>query len=42
MTLKVRPHTPMADGSVLEVTPESAGWQHVGFQVVMLHPCQRH
>ena len=42
MTLKVRPHTPMADGSVLEVTPESAGWQHVGFQVVKLQPGQRH
>jgi 5-deoxy-glucuronate isomerase len=42
MTLKVRPHTPMADGSVLEVTPVSAGWQHVGFQVVKLQPGQRH
>ena len=42
MTLKVRPPTPMADGSVLEVTPESAGWQHVGFQVVKLQPGQRH
>ena len=42
MTLKVRPHTTMADGSVLEVTPESAGWQHVGFQVVKLQPGQRH
>jgi len=42
MTLRVRPHAPTADGSVLEVTPESAGWSHVGFQVVRLDPGQRH
>ena len=42
MTLKVRPHPPAPDGSVLEVTPESAGWNHVGFQVVKLEPGQRH
>jgi 5-deoxy-glucuronate isomerase len=42
MTLKVRPHAPAADGSILEVTPESAGWNHVGFQVVKLEPGQRH
>lgn len=42
MTLRVRPHAPAPDGSVLEVTPESAGWSHVGFQVVRLMPGQRH
>jgi 5-deoxy-glucuronate isomerase len=42
MTLRVRPHAPAADGSVLEVTPASAGWSHVGFQVVTLEPGQRH
>ena len=42
MTLRVRPHAPAADGSILEVTPESAGWSHVGFQVVQLQPGQRH
>ena len=42
MSLKVRPHAPAPDGSVLEVTPESAGWSHVGFQVVKLEPGQRH
>jgi hypothetical protein len=34
--LLVRSHAPDADGSILEVTPESAGWTHVGFQVVKL------
>lgn len=34
--LLVRPHAPDARGSVLEVTPQSAGWTHVGFQVVKL------
>ena len=29
----VRPHPPDADGCVLEITPQSAGWQRVGFQV---------
>ena len=42
MTLRVRPHAPTPDGSVLEVTPESAGWSHVGFKVVRLGPGQRH
>lgn len=36
MTLRVRPHAPDADGTVLAVTPASAGWQHVGFAVVKL------
>ena len=34
--LLVRPHAPDAAGVVLEVTPESAGWDHVGFKVVKL------
>lgn len=42
MTLRVRPHAPTPDGSVLKVTPESAGWSHVGFQVVKLERGQRH
>jgi len=36
MSLLVRPHAPAADGTVLEVTPESAGWRYVGFRVVRL------
>jgi 5-deoxy-glucuronate isomerase len=36
MTLLVRPHAPDAAGTVLEVTPQSAGWDHVGFKVVNL------
>ncbi|MEJ2815964.1 5-deoxy-glucuronate isomerase [Caulobacter sp. CCG-8] len=39
--LLVRPHAPDASGSVLEVTPQSAGWTHVGFEVVTLEPGQR-
>jgi len=35
-SLRVRPHAPAADGTVLEVTPASAGWTHVGFSVVRL------
>jgi len=38
--LKVRPGEPAADGTVLNVTPESAGWKHVGFKVVRLKPGQ--
>lgn len=36
MSLLVRPHAPAEDGTVLEVTPESAGWSYVGFRVVEL------
>jgi 5-deoxy-glucuronate isomerase len=32
-TLLVRPQAPDAAGKVLEVTPASAGWDHVGFRV---------
>lgn len=38
MTLKVSPHPASADGTVLEITPQSAGWNHVGFRVVKLDP----
>ncbi len=41
-SLRVRPHAPDADGAVLEVTPESAGWAHVGFKVVRLSAGQIH
>ena len=27
---------PAEDGTILDVTPESAGWEHVGFEVVSL------
>ena len=40
--LRVRPHAPAADGTVLEVTPASAGWKHVGFKVVHLQAGERH
>src|SRR5690606_10728904 len=40
--LRIRPRTPAADGTVLSVTPESAGWSHVGFKVVQLADGQRH
>jgi len=35
--LRIRPqHPPEADGTVLTITPESAGWTYVGFKVVKL------
>jgi 5-deoxy-glucuronate isomerase len=34
--LLVHPHEPAADGTVLTVTPESAGWGYVGFEVLAL------
>lgn len=40
MSLRVRSRTPSADGTVLEVTPESARWEYVGFRVVRLAPGQ--
>jgi 5-deoxy-glucuronate isomerase len=42
MSLRVRPHAPDADGCVLEVTPQSAGWKHVGFKAVKLDSGQSH
>jgi len=38
--LLVHPHEPDAEGHVLGVTPESAGWRHVGFDVYRLKPGQ--
>lgn len=42
MTLRVRPHEPDEAGCVLEVTPASAGWSHVGFKVVKLSAGEIH
>lgn len=39
--LLVRPHTADANGTVLEVTPASAGWKHVGFRMVKLQAGQQ-
>ena len=36
MSLRVRPHDPDRDGIVIEITPQSAGWSHVGFKVARL------
>lgn len=36
MSLLVRPAPPANDGTVIDITPESAGWQYVGFRVVTL------
>jgi 5-deoxy-glucuronate isomerase len=38
--LLVRPHEPDRDGRVIAITPESAGWRHVGFEVFKLRPGQ--
>lgn len=40
--LLVKPHAPGADGTVLQVTPASAGWTHVGFAVAKLVAGQRY
>ncbi len=32
---------PVADGGIVVVTPESAGWRHVGFEVLLLAEGQR-
>jgi 5-deoxy-glucuronate isomerase len=42
MSLLVRPHAPDPDGTVLDITPESAGWKYVGFRVVRLAAGKRH
>ncbi|GBF78579.1 putative 5-deoxy-glucuronate isomerase, partial [Paenibacillus sp. 598K] len=31
---------PAADGRLLQVTPESAGWRYVGFEALRLEPGQ--
>ncbi len=33
MSLRVRPTTPDAEGRIIAITPESAGWKYVGFEV---------
>src|SRR5579883_965572 len=33
MSLRVRPTPPDTEGRVLTITPESAGWTYVGFEV---------
>jgi 5-deoxy-glucuronate isomerase len=40
MSLLVRPTTPDPAGRILAVTPASAGWTHVGFEVFHLAPGQ--
>ena len=39
--LLVKPHPRDEEGCVLTVTPESAGWHHVGFAVFALEPGER-
>ena len=39
-TLRVRPTPPTDDGCVIDITPKSAGWKHVGFKVCALKPGQ--
>jgi len=36
MSLLVRPGQPAEDGTMLSITPESAGWEHVGFELLSL------
>lgn len=38
--LLVRPHAPDADGRIITVTPQSAGWRYVGFDLYELGPNQ--
>jgi 5-deoxy-glucuronate isomerase len=40
MSLRVRPGAPDAEGRVLAITPESAGWTYVGFEVRRLRAGQ--
>src|SRR5690606_10074089 len=39
-SLHLRPHAPDGTGTVLEVTPASAGWRHVGFRLLRLRDGQ--
>ncbi len=39
-SLHVRPRPADADGCVIDITPESAGWSYVGFSVFHLEPGQ--
>ncbi|MDQ0394801.1 5-deoxy-glucuronate isomerase [Labrys monachus] len=38
--LLVKPNQPDADGRILHITPQSAGWGHVGFDLHLLAPGQ--
>ena len=40
--LRVRPHAPDADGTTIDITPQSAGWHHVGFRLVRLADGERY
>ncbi len=40
--LHLRARAPGADGVAVDVTPQSAGWSHVGFRLVKLADGQRH
>jgi 5-deoxy-glucuronate isomerase len=40
-SLLIRPQAPDSSGCILEVTPESAGWQHVGFRLLELRAGQQ-
>lgn len=42
MGLRVRPQPPAADGTIIDVTPASAGWEYVGFRVVRLRDGERY
>jgi len=35
-SLLISPDAPADDGTILSITPDSAGWQYVGFEVVVL------
>ena len=39
--LLIKPHARDAEGCVLRISPESAGWQYVGFEVFELRPGER-
>jgi 5-deoxy-glucuronate isomerase len=42
MTLLVKPHDADAEGVILDITPQSAGWRYVGFRVLELEDGQIH
>ena len=41
MSLLVKPGAPESDGTLVRITPESAGWEHVGFEVLALDGAAR-
>ena len=40
-SLLVRPTAPDEQGTIIDVTPASAGWEHIGFRVHKLAKGQR-